>query len=282
MNQQHFIKFFTEFFGYGEWETQDWFLGIEEGGGNNLNHVNQKIGQFYYWSNIKGGLVDNFEFQSLLDEVRVPGNRFLDWAIIGGPNAQTTWIHPMKALLFSKQGVWPDNQQAKWSQILSVGRQNITENINSCWIELFPLPNPGTSNEAYFERWPIWTREFEEEWRLPVNRQDYENNKYPGLNGSLIDFRSSIIREKIKNYKPKNIICYIGTNSNYVGVIQNIANDLSNANWFNHIVPNTPNFTIQIKDIIWSLNQKTRVIITRHPSRTNHEIYWRDVGRIIT
>jgi hypothetical protein len=282
MNQQHFIKFFTEFFGYGEWETQDWFLGIEEGGGNNLNHVNQKIGQFYYWSNIKGGLVDNFEFQSLLDEVRVPGHRFLDWAIIGGPNAQTTWIHPMKALLFSKQGVWPDNQQAKWSQILSLGRQNITENINSCWIELFPLPNPGTSNEAYFERWPIWTREFEEEWRLPVNRQDYENNKYPGLNGSLIDFRSSIIREKIKNYKPKNIICYIGTNSNYVGVIQNIANDLSNANWFNHIVPNTPNFTIQIKDIIWSLNQKTRVIITRHPSRTNHEIYWRDVGRIIT
>ena len=282
MNQQHFTKFFTEFFGYGNWETQDWFLGIEEGGGNNLNQVIQKISQFYYWSNIKGGLVDNFEFQSLLDEVRAQGNRFLDWAIIGGPNAQTTWIHPMKALLFSKKGVWPDNQQVKWSQILNLGRQNNIEDINSCWIELLPLPNPGISNKAYCQRWPIWTREFDEIWRLPVKRQDYENNEYPGFNRSLIDFRSSIIRHNIENYKPKNIICYIGTNPNYQGIIQNIANNLSNASWFNHTVPNTPNFTIQYKDIDWSSNQKTRMIITRHPSRTNHEIYWRDVGYLIT
>jgi hypothetical protein len=281
MNQLHFTKFFTDFFGYGNWETQDWFLGIEEGGGNNLNHVTQKMAQFYYWSNIKNGLVDNFEFQSLLDEVREVGNRFLDWSIIGGPNSQSTWIHPMKSLLLARNGEWPDNQQAKWAQVLSLGRQNNINNINSCWVELLPLPNPGTSNEAYCNRWPVWTQEFEEQWRLPGNRQDYENRQYPGFNGGLIDIRSSKICEKIKNYKPKNVICYIGTNPNYFGIIQNIANSLSDDVWLEHIVPNTPNFTIQYKNIRWSSNQLTRVIITRHPSRTNHEIYWRAVGNLI-
>ena len=283
MNQEHFKKFFSEFFGYGNWETPDWFLGIEEGGGNAIINVNQKIGQFYYWANIKDGLVDNFEFQSLLDELRLPGSRFLDWEIPGGPNSQSTWIHPMKALLYSRNGVWPPSNLAKYSQILSLGRQNHINEINSCWIELFPLPNPGTSNEAFCERWPIWTQEFDEEWRLPNNRQDYENGHYPFSNESLIDFRSSIIREKIKNYKPKNIICYIGTNPHYVGLIKNIANHLNTAAWTTHAVPNTPGtgFTIIYKDINWSDKSTTRIMITRHPSRTNHQIYWEAVGSLI-
>ena len=281
MKQKHFIKFFTTFFGYGNWETEYWFVGIEEGGGNNLNHITQKICQFYYWSNIKSGLVDNFEFQSLLDEIRTPGNRFLDCSINGGPNSQSTWIHPMKALLFSIYGEIPDNFNLKWSQILSLGRQSNINGINTCWIELLPLPNPGTNINVYSTRWPIWTREFDEEWRLPENRQEYENRQYPGFNMSLIDFRIFEIKNKIELNKPKNVICYVGTNPIYVNAIQKIANNLSATDWVNHIVPNTPNFGIQYKDIIWSDNKKTRIMITRHPSRTNHQIYWLEVGTLI-
>jgi hypothetical protein len=279
MKQSHFINFFTNFFGYGNWETEDWFIGIEEGGGNNLNHVNQKINQFYYWSNIKFGLVDNFEFQSLLDEVRI--SRFLDCTNQNGPNSQSTWIHPMKALLFNRYRTRPNILDVKWSQILSLGRQNNVNNINSCWIELLPLPNPGTSNDAWSQRWPIWTSEFTKEWRLPLNRQVYEDRQYPGFNMSLIDFRSLEIQNKIEFYKPKNVICYVGTNPRYVKVIDNISNNLCKNNWVNHIVPNSPNFIIQYKDIYWSNNNKTRIMLTRHPSRTPHEIYWLEVGSLL-
>ena len=50
MKQEHFVKFVNEFYGYGEWTTPDWFLGIEEGGGGNIEHVNQKLSQFYFWT----------------------------------------------------------------------------------------------------------------------------------------------------------------------------------------------------------------------------------------
>ena len=105
--------------------------------------------------------------------------------------------------------------------------------------------------------------------------------QYPGFNMSLIDFRIFEIKNKIELNKPKNVICYVGTNPIYVNAIQKIANNLSATDWVNHIVPNTPNFGIQYKDIIWSDNKKTRIMITRHPSRTNHQIYWLEVGTLI-
>lgn len=245
-------------------------MGIEEGGGGNIAHINQKFGQFYYWCNIIDGLVDNFEFQSLLDEVRVGG--FLAINNPQGPARQTTWLPPMKALINHRGGYWPTLIEAKWSQVKNLGRQKITECLNSCWIELFPLPNPGVNN---FSRWENWTAHFDVEWRMPANRRMYENFVLPNTGNNLINTRLQFLKDKIECNKPKNIIAYVGTESAYSHTIQNFIQGISPGP-FNIIA--VPPFAILQRDIDWGSNQVTRVLIVRHPARTNHNNYWQAVS----
>lgn len=275
-NQNHLIKFIEEFYGYGSWEAIDWFLGIEEGGGACKSHVEQKLSQFYYWGNIQDGLVDNFEFQSLLDEARLGG--FLDVSNSGGPKAQSTWIYPMKALLMHRNGVWPTPAQAKWSQVLNLGRQNHSVNtLNSCWIELFPLPNPGTAPAKYSLRWPEWTREFDDPWKLPYDREDYEHLTLPNGN-SLIQNRIQYITQKMIKHKPRNVIMYIGTNAIYRAHIQALIATVTSNSWVKTIVTTNNGKYIEHLDINWGGSQVTRCMMTYHPARTNDTLYWQSVS----
>jgi hypothetical protein len=264
MKQEHFVKFVNEFYGYGEWTTPDWFLGIEEGGGGNIEHVNQKLSQFYFWTNIQDGLVDNFEFQSLLDECR--DGRFLT-TINNGPAAQTTWIHPLKSLILKRRGIWPaDLNAVKLAQLTNLGRQNSRE-LNSTWIELFPLPNPGISE---YPRWNQWTSHFSNDWIMPFDRLEYEK--------LFINIRIEFLRRKLEQFRPKNIIAYIGTNNVY-------------HNYLSRLIPNIPvQWTIDNPlprkdilyfDILWDTNNSTRIFRCYHPSRTNDYIYWQRVGELM-
>lgn len=264
MIQEHFIKFVNKFYGYGEWSTEDWFLGIEEGGGGNICHVNQKFEQFYFWNNINEGLVDNFEFQSLLDECR--HGRFLT-AENHGPLAQSTWFPLLKSLILKRTGVWPiDLKVIKLAQIKSLGRTNSNE-LNSNWIELFPLPNPRISE---YSRWNNWTSHFNAEWIMPANRVDYEN--------MFVNDRIEFISEKIRQFKPKNIIAYIGTNQLYFNYLSKLIS-INPVPW---VQDNPlPNKNILYHDIIWDSTRSTRVFRCYHPSRTNNDVYWQRVGQLM-
>jgi hypothetical protein len=267
MIQEHFAKFISEFYGYGEWSALDWFLGIEEGGGGNIEHVNQKMQQFFFWNSINDGLVDNFEFQSLLEECK--NGRFLD-ASYRGPAAQSTWIHLLKALILKRTGNWPDLQDAKLSQISNLGRVN-SYNINSALIELFPLPNPGI-NQTEFERWFDWTSHFSEDWRMPRERYVYEN--------TIIENRINFIRQKLILHKPKNVIAYIGTNVRYFNFLSMLISTQP-IEWVEVEVDSLPNKNILYHDIIHNQNQITRIFRCYHPSRTNNAIYWKKVGELM-
>jgi hypothetical protein len=270
MNQEHFIKFYNNFYGYGNWSSSDWFLGIEEGGGGNIDHVNQKLQQFYTWNNVIEGLVDNYEFQSLLEEC-IQG-RFLDNK--KGPKAQSTWLPPLKALLYhhlykaDNPNGWPTLIESKMAQINHLGRIG-TEGLNSTWIELFPLPNPGISN---FERWNEWTSHFDANWRIPSDRNLYESE--------LAGTRISFLKEKINQFRPKNIIAYIGTNPTYCDYLSLMSgNDVGN---WNVDFPE-PDKNIRYFDHYWDEDktQKTRFFRCYHPSRTNDNAYWRRVGELM-
>jgi hypothetical protein len=263
MLYEHFIKFFKEFYGYGNWSSPDWFLGIEEGGGSNLDHVNQKLNQFYFWNNINEGLVDNFEFQSLLDECRAGGFLNLN---NNEPKAQSTWISLIKALLYKRNGYWPTLEEAKIGQINNLGRTS-NANINCALIELFPLPNPGVNE--YNNRWNKWTLHFENNI-MPARREDYEN--------LILESRTNFIKDKIKKYKPKNIVAYIGTNHLYQTYLCNLAG-INQTDW--NIDNTLPNKNILYVDITWDQLNKTRFFRCYHPSRTNNNQYWQRVGELM-
>jgi hypothetical protein len=265
LNERHFVKFANEFYGYGDWSTKDWFLGIEEGGGANINHVIEKFERFYYWTNVKDGLVDNYEFQSGLEECKIA--RFLT-TCNGGPIAQTTWLPLLKSLLLSKTGIWPTLIDAKMAQIINLGRQYSSE-INSTWIELFPLPNPGV---VQYERWHKWTDHFQNPlWNMPRERTNYESI----FIGDRIDF----IKKKLEENKPRNLVAYIGTNPKYTNYLERIIGVEHFTGWAVSHPLNNKN--ILYSDIVWNPNQISRIFRCYQPSRTSDRDYWEAVGELM-
>lgn len=268
LNQDHFTKFITEFYGYGEWSCKHWFIGIEEGGHEKLNEIQEKLELFYSWQNIDG-LVDNLNFQTSLSFIK--SSRILDSK---SPKAQATWLHPLKALLNKTKGQWPTLDEAKKSQIDNLGRQNCSNPINSLWIELLPLPNPGVQNEKYSNRWPDWTNHFNNGWKLPLNRIEYESFKFPDNQLPLIEYRIDHIIGKMIENKPLNVINYFGFNKKYRELFMNRLLNKVKSTQISNISVAKINKQFDFLDVIWDSNRHTRILFTLHPSRTNHGQYW--------
>ena len=123
------------FWGYGTFSTDYWFVGMEEGGGDNFNEVKQRLLQ---WD--KRGrkpLEDLYEYHR---DIKVH-----KWFQMNAP-LQPTWNRLIRVLLVTKSE-FPDKEIVRKYQIEKLGRSN----GEVCLLELLPLPSPSTSHWMYSE-----------------------------------------------------------------------------------------------------------------------------------
>ena len=123
------------FWGYGASDADYWFVGMEEGGGNYFNEINQRITQWH--SRGRNPLEDIYEYHM---DINVP-----KWFMKNAP-IQSTWNHLIRVLLSAK-GIVPETEIVREYQIDHFGRSN----GEVCLLELLPLPSPTTKHWLYSE-----------------------------------------------------------------------------------------------------------------------------------
>lgn len=172
-------EFMYNFLGYGDFNADIWFIGMEEGGGKSLDDVQTRIGT---WA--KRGrhiLEDCPEYHQAM--------RGGQLSTLPVRKAQPTWDWLMRVQLKS-EGKAHDKEASKVMQ----GERWLRHGSKTCGLELLPLPSPTTGDWFYkhFSNNPILrSRAIYREAMLPT--------------------RIAAIKSAINEYKPRHVIFYSKT-----------------------------------------------------------------------
>ncbi|MCM1564345.1 MAG: hypothetical protein NC238_00050 [Dehalobacter sp.] len=167
---QHFI---STFYGSGNYSGDYWFIGMEEGGGNDLDQVTKRLNAWVELGETE--LVDIYQFHG----------------IIGFPQCfkdpvklQRTWMQQARIVLASK-GLPSATPDVRVYQRDLIGRKT----GETCLVELLPLPSPSLNHWGY----NLWSS-------LPFlkDRKTYRDYCVP--------WRAEHIRTRIEEYKPKVVV----------------------------------------------------------------------------
>lgn len=172
-------EFMFTFYGYGNLESNYWFIGMEEGGDASKNEV---ITRIEAWEKMgKGCLLDIYEFHREINRIRHFGKN---------APSQRTWSGLIKILQSIKSEQIQSLQEIKRYQSEELGRSH----SETCLLEVFPLPSPNTKEFNHSE----WTN-----IEYLKTRQKYKahlaSERIKKLNGLIIQ------------YKPKFVIFYSST-----------------------------------------------------------------------
>lgn len=169
-------EFMNSFLGYGDLNADNWFIGMEEGGGDTLEDVQARIGT---WEN-RGrlGVEDCAEYHHAigLGQLFTPPVR----------KAQSTWDWLMRAQLFSEGK--PHNVAA--AKAMQSDRW-LRHGSKTCGLELLPLPSPSTNVWHY--------NQFSDDPTLR-DRSSY--------GAAMLPIRKSRIRSAIEKHRPRNVVFY--------------------------------------------------------------------------
>lgn len=176
LNQDTLNAFINTFMGYGDFKADTWFVGMEEGGGNSIEDVQNRIGK---WAERGGSeLEDCAEYHHAIgvDSLFATPVRA----------AQRTWDWLMRAQLMS-EGKTHDISASKVMQ----GERWLRHGSQTCGLELLPLPSPSTGVWHYdrFSNDPILR-----------NRASYTE--------AMLPTRIAAIKNAIGEYKPRNVVFY--------------------------------------------------------------------------
>lgn len=186
---QHFI---STFYGSGSYSGDYWFVGMEEGGGNDLVQVTNRINA---WKDLGGTeLVDIFDFH-----IRINYPEYFTNPV----RLQRTWMQQARIVLSSK-GLSATLPEVKTYQRDVIGRKR----SETCLLELLPLPSPSTS---------VWNYEQWSNLSFLKSRSSYRDYCIP--------WRCEHIRSQINIHKPK-VVVFFGLN--YFQYWQDIAGKSSN------------------------------------------------------
>lgn len=168
-------EFVHNFYGYGSYSSQFWFIGMEEGGGNSFSEVTKRLEM---WA-IRGKreIDDVAEYLTAIGITHLHNDR---------PELQSTWAGLIRILL-SSEGWTPTTEQVRDYQRTSLGRL-----IGNTYLaELFPLPSPSLGHWLYAEH-----------STLPylVNRKTYRQ--------TCVAFRSAHFQKQISEHKPAVVVFY--------------------------------------------------------------------------
>lgn len=168
-------NFMHRFLGYGSFNSDFWFIGMEEGSSNSFEEINARI---IHWEN--GGQ------KELEDVAKYHEKLGIDHFFTEPPKNQSTWNKLIRILL-AYEGVDPSLKAVKSYQKTSLARGN----SNNCLLELFPLPARKSTD------W-IYSKISKVEWLS--SREEYKKH--------LINYRIKLLREKIHQHAPKLVVLY--------------------------------------------------------------------------
>jgi hypothetical protein len=168
-------KFIHSFFGYGNYEADYWFVGMEEGGGGTLEEISSRLGT---WDSRAGQELEDIR---TYHEALQLDSFFKDPVVL-----QPTWAQLIRIFL-AASGLSADIEAIKSFQKEKLGRQG----GNTCLVELMPLPSPGTSR-WFYSKWS----------RLPYlrTRDTYKT--------AILPMRLDHLKNRIKEYRPRYVVFY--------------------------------------------------------------------------
>ncbi|MCZ4367540.1 hypothetical protein [Sulfitobacter dubius] len=175
--------FMKSFLGYGDFDAETWFVGMEEGGGNNLEDIQTRINT---WAE-RGEriLEDCAEYHHAI------GARQLFTPPVR--KAQSTWDWLMRAQLKS-EGEADDCRASKKMQ----GERWLRSGSRTCGIELLPLPSPSTG---------VWLYSQFSDDPVLGSRARYR--------AAMLPSRIAAIQGAIEEHKPRNVVFYGTTYEDY-------------------------------------------------------------------
>ena len=167
--------FCNSFLGYGNPKGDYWFIGMEEGGGNSYENIEDRLTA--WTENDKKTYEDLYSFHQ---NIKIT-NLFKD-----PPRIQATWSKLIRIILYN--GIKNiTNKEIGPYQVKRLGR----DKDETLLLELLPLPSPSTSHWIYGDYSD-----------LPYlkSRKLYRNEMLP--------IRIKLIKIQVKEYRPKVIVFY--------------------------------------------------------------------------
>jgi len=178
--------YIKKFYGYGNWKSDLWFIGIEEGGGNSKKEIQKRLES---WNRYQTDLVDNRKHSLFLENQKV-NNFFIPSGKKNRVDLQSTWTGLIK-LQLAYEGIteWEENDKRtlRERQMNHWGRLNSNHIVSN----LLPLASPKSTDWKYDE----WS-----DLNFLASRKEYLKIVTP--------IRLNYLKSKIEQNKPKAIILY--------------------------------------------------------------------------
>ncbi|HBL52898.1 MAG TPA: hypothetical protein DDZ34_02320 [Syntrophaceae bacterium] len=148
ININTLYDFMHKFYGYGNLNAKFWFIGMEEGGGNDIDELHKRISA---WNeNGKKLLEDVVSYH-----IHIGMPHFFEKNGNKKVRIQRTWGQLIRILLLSK-GINATMEHIRAYQTCSLGRAD--DHSETCLMELMPLPSSSTNDWIYGQFQGIETR----------------------------------------------------------------------------------------------------------------------------
>lgn len=244
LNHEKLETYINNFYGFGNWNSDFWFIGMEEGGGNKESEVKKRLDS---WHSSSTDLIDNKTHHE-----RIGITKFFDRGIL-----QSTWAKLIR-LKLSIEGELSGNDNTDRKKIRNVQKHSWGQlKSDNALLDLFPLPSPGIGKWRY--KTEQWT-----DIDYLQNREKYRD--------TLKEMRTQYIREKINSHQPKVVVFYSATYIPYWNEI--IQGDFKNEKQANTFVQN--------KNIMrWLIKNGTCFVQMPQPSAARANSFWNDAGNEI-
>lgn len=166
--------FINTFYGYGTWNAPYWFIGMEEGGGNEAEQIATRLNVWNHRGQRE--LEDLHDYHEATGITRHSG---------ASAKLQSTWSKLVRIIL-AANGQSAETEAVRRYQGTRLGRSD----GESALIELLPLPSPSTLHWLYAKTGIDILRD----------RDTYR--------AALIPERASRIRERIAEHRPESVVFY--------------------------------------------------------------------------
>lgn len=258
MNETDCLNYFNNFYGYGNWASDFWFLGIEEGGDKHVEKIYKLKSQNFN----KYSLIDNYCFQSQYTP------SFFDYKV------QSTWKRSIQILLFLKDNQFKtDNTTLVEFQKKHWGRAVFNKNdgiMGNAIIELLPLPVVSFDDNMFKHKYYTFFSQFKSIKYLSEKEKYRFFNWYNGAGPKRLDF----IANQVEKFKPKLVVAYAKTYKTEFKQIVVKSNLVTNQQWQKIILSEN-------KDAEFMKTRTTLFVYCYQPSAIWSNTYWEQLSKII-
>lgn len=182
-DEQLLSNFTNTFYGYGDYQGTYWFIGMEEGGGNSYEEINNRLTVWDRHGRRELEPLHTFHQDICMGEYfQMP------------PKRQPTWNKLIRVLLSATAPDWDSKTaqlQGKAVQDYQIHKFGHIPG-QDCLIELFPLPSPSTNHWIYADHISKLSQ--------LKDRKSYRKHYLP--------MRVPHIKERIHQYNPAVVVFY--------------------------------------------------------------------------